>query len=217
VDTGGTLIGGADASSQRTDELIVRALAAMRYDALNAGFGELRAGPLALRRLAEPSAPALISSNGRMASVGAGLICEVGGVCVGLVGVTSPNASGGTADVADLTPAVEALRAVLPGMRNQADLVVALADLEPAEVQELAAAGLDLQVVLGGRVLQCQALTRVGQTVVVAVGGDGRYVGKLALEIDTRGRIVSAENQIEVLGPDTPDDPDVAALYDQYR
>ena len=229
VDTGGTLTGEAGASGQRTDEQIARALAAMGYDALNAGSTELRSGSIAWQRLAEASAPDLVSSNGRLASAGDGpgdsgtavpapyLIREVAGVRVGIVGVTSPSTSGDASRMANLTPPVEALRALLPEVRQHADVIVALADLEPAEIQELAAAGLDLQVVLGGRVLQCQSLTWVGQTAVVAVGGDGRYVGRLTLQVNSQGRVVSAENEIEVLTQNIEDDPSMVALLAEYE
>jgi 2',3'-cyclic-nucleotide 2'-phosphodiesterase (5'-nucleotidase family) len=96
-------------------------------------------------------------------------------------------------------------------------VIVLLADLEIWEIRELAEAALDVRVILGGRHLQCQELKWVGQTAVVAVGGYGRYVGKLTLEVDPWGRVVGAANQIRVLGQAVPDDLDMVALRDTYR
>ncbi|MHB0875166.1 MAG: bifunctional UDP-sugar hydrolase/5'-nucleotidase [Anaerolineae bacterium] len=205
----------------------MRALTAMGYGVLNAGSGELGSDWGVLRGLADGRAPVLVSSNGRPASVGQGsaesqaeapepyVIREVGGVRVGIVGVTSPNEASDASGAADITPAVSALRALLPEVRKQADVVVALADLEPAEVQELATAGLDLDVVLGSRVLQSQELAWVGQTAVVAVGGAGRYVGRLTLQVDSQGQVVSAEHDLKILAQSVADDPEMVTLLEE--
>ncbi len=217
VDTGWALGGRSDAYGKQSDYYLVEALTAMGYDALNVGVGERAAATPVLQRLTEIGGPTLISSNARLSNSSDGLICDVGGVRIGLVGVTSPDTAGGSTEETHLTPAIEALRAILPEVRRQAEVIVVLADLEPAEIRALAEAGLDVQVVLGGRYLQCQELTWVGQTAVVAVGGDGRYVGRLTLDIDPRGQVVGVENRIAVLGLSVPDDPDMVALRDKHR
>jgi len=217
VDTGWALGGNDGAYDTWSDEYLVEGLAAMGYDALNAGVGELGAAAPVLQRLAGLGGPTLISSNAGLPTSSDGLICDLAGLRVGLIGVTSPGATSGGPDATHVDPAVEALRAILPEVRRQADVIVVLADLEPAEIRELAEAELDVQVVLGGRYLQCQELTWFGQTAAVAVGGDGRYVGKLTLEVDSQGQVVGAENRIRVLGQSVPDDPEIAALRDRHR
>ena len=218
VDTGGTLVGG-DGTGAQGDELLVRAMAAMGYDALNAGQGELKAGSLALRQLADPKAPALIASasSGSRGTAGqtagggqvapkAYLIREVSGVRVGVVGVTSPGPA----------PA-EALAALLPEVRRQADVVVALADLEPDEVKALAAAGLDLDVILGARSVAIRDASRDGRAIVASAGPDGQYVGRLTLAVDAQGKVASFQGETVPLDDSVSADPDLARLRTQYR
>ena len=223
VDTGGTLVGGDSGKDAGADELQVRAMAEMRYDALNAGPGELGAGPLARGRLAAASAPALVASNVSAGSEEHGtrlsrpyVVREVSGVRLGLVGVASVAPAGGGPVNASLRPPADALRALLPEVRRQADVIVGLADLEPAEVGALAAAGLDLQVVLGGRDVDPREAGRVGDTIVAAAGSDGRYVGRLTLQIDGGGRIISYEGEHRALDGSVPEDLDLLALRGRY-
>jgi 2',3'-cyclic-nucleotide 2'-phosphodiesterase (5'-nucleotidase family) len=202
VDSGGTLVPATSDGGAGIDEQLVQAMGEMGYAALNAGPGELRASPEALRRLAEQGTPALVSANGHLASSSAApttpgglvrpyVVREVGGVRVGIVGVTSQDSSGEQAGV--VAPARDALSGVLPEIRRQADVIVALADLPPGDVEALAAAGLDVQVILGSRGGVSREATRVGQTIVAAAAGDGRSVGRLVLQIDPRGQVVSYE------------------------
>ncbi len=217
MDTGWALGGSDRAYTEWSDGYLVEALAAMGYDALNAGVGELSAAEPLLQRLADLGGPTLITSCARVPSSSDGLICDLGGLQVGLIGVTSPDGVSEGPDTTQLAPPVEALEAILPEVRRHADVIVVLADLWPWEIRELAEAALDVQVILGGRYLQCQELTWIGRTAVVAVGGDGRYVGKLTLEVDAQGQVVGAVNRIAVLGQSVSDDPDMLALRDRYR
>ena len=222
MDAGGTLTGGTGNGAVE-DELLVRAMTAMRYDAFNAGQGELRAGPLALRQLAQSAAPPLISSTSKAPAGQPGgaaqptpkpyVIREVSGVRVGLVGVTSPDPAGSAGDA---SPA-EALRSLLPEVRRQADIVVALADLEPDEVKALAAAGLDLDAILGARSVSIREATREGRAIVASAGPDGQYVGRLTLTVDDKGRIASYQGEAVPLDDRVSSDPDISRLRAQYQ
>lgn len=221
VDTGSALFGSADGAGASADRYLARALALMGYDVLNVGAGEARAGPLAAAELAAPGAPALVASAGPAASSPLALakpyvVRETGGVRVGFVGVASPEGPAGEAGAPLPATTLEALARVLPEVRRQADVVVALADLEPDQAAALAGAGLDLDVVLGGRSLASRPAERMGRAIVATAGG-ADYVGRLTLRIDAGGKVVSFDGEQVFLDENLPERPDLLALREQYR
>jgi 2',3'-cyclic-nucleotide 2'-phosphodiesterase (5'-nucleotidase family) len=100
--------------------------------------------------------------------------------------------------------------------QREADVVVALADLEADEVRELLSANLDLEVVLGERSVESRRPALIGRTIEASAGSQGRHVGKLVLRVDSRGQVAAFEGTEQVLGGDIADDPDVALLRSQY-
>lgn len=141
--------------------------------------------------------PALVSANGAFASSDAPagaikpyVIRVVGGRRVALVGVTDGGASGNGSVKPTKLPA-DALRAILPEVRSQADVVVVLADLETSDVIPLAQQGLGIDVLLGARSSSKRDPMLVGNTVVANAGGLDRYVDRLTLTFGPDGRIVS--------------------------
>ena len=228
VDTGGTLLGTADPVDASMDRILGRALASMKYDVLNVGAGEARAGPLAAEQLAGPGAPALVASAdpGTSGSAAAGsplalakpyVIREAAGVRVAFVGVTSPELAPASVSPGLSAATVEALRKLLPEVRRQADIVVALADLEPNQAEALASAGLDLDVVLGRRSIASRPAAQSGRTVFASAGGHGDYVDLLTLEVDTKGKVTSFVADDSFLEGTIADDPAMLALIEQYR
>jgi 2',3'-cyclic-nucleotide 2'-phosphodiesterase (5'-nucleotidase family) len=105
---------------------------------------------------------------------------------------------------------VEALRAVLPEVRQKADLVVVLADLEVSSIQPLVESGLDVDVVLGARSLTPREPTLIGKTVVASAGGSGRYVDKLTLTFTGEGSVAVQDFEEVVINESVVDDPKVA-------
>jgi 2',3'-cyclic-nucleotide 2'-phosphodiesterase (5'-nucleotidase family) len=223
VDTGGSLTGAQSGTGAQSDAFYGQVLGHIHYDAVNAGPGELLATPATLKDLTN-SGTALVSANGGLQSSGAPadllkpyVVREAGGVKVAFVGVTAGGAAAGSAqEIRTKTPAVDALRAVLPELHKQADLVVVLADLDQAEARALATAGLDVQVILGARSETSQKATLVGSTVVANAGGYGSYVDRLSLTIGADNRVVSYESEEQGLDPSIPDEPGVLKLRPGY-
>lgn len=205
-----------------TDGLLVRAFSELHYDALNAGVGELLAGPTALREIGRMT-PALLSANGAFASPEAPsgvikpyVIRDVGGRRVALVGVTDGGATGYGSVKPTSLPA-DALRAILPEVRSKADLVVVLADVDLPSVSPLAEDGLGIDVLLGARSSVKRDPTLIGNTVVANAGGLGRYVDKLTLTFGPDGRITSFSQDETLLNDSIPDDPGIVQLQATYK
>lgn len=194
-------------------------LASLHYDAVNAGPGELLAASAALKDLTT-SGTALVSANAGLASSDAPkdlvkpyVVKEVAGLKVAVVGVTGGGAAVGSGqEIQPAKPAADALRALLPEIHKQADLVVVLADLDLPGVTALANAGLDVQAILGAQSETPQQATIVGSTVVANGGGYGYYVDTLTLTVAPGGHVLTYASQDLPLDATVKDDPAVAKL-----
>jgi len=200
----------------------VRVLSELGYDALNAGTGELLAGPTALREIGHGS-PALVSANGAFAAQEAPrgalkpyVIKQVGGKRVALVGVTD----GGAGVYGSVKPArlpADALRELLPEVRAKADFVVVLADVDVPSVRDLADQGLGIDVLLGARSTIKREPTMIGKTLVANAGGLGRYVDRLTITLTPDGRVASFDYQEVAVDDSVPDDQAIAQLRSTYK
>ena len=219
VDTGGSLTGAQTGTGAQSDRLYAQVLADIHYDAVNAGPGELLAAPATLKDLTAGGAP-LLSANAGLASsdVPTGLVKpyvvkDVAGVKVALVGITAGGAAvGSSQQVKPEKSAADALRALLPDIHKQADLVVVLADLDPAGLSGLAGAGLDVQAILGAQSETSPQVTVVGKTVVADGGGYGYYVDTLTLTVSPDGHVLTYASKALPLDAQVKDDPAVLKL-----
>jgi 5'-nucleotidase / UDP-sugar diphosphatase len=221
VDTGGTILGSSQGPVQTDDGLIVRALSMLHYDALNAGTGELLAGPTALKELASGS-PAVVSANGSFAAKEAPngvlkpyVVKSVAGKRVALVGVTD----GGTAadgSVATTKAPLDALRAIMPEVRSKADVVVVLADSDASSVKAIADAGLGGDVLLGARSTTGQEPVLVGKTLVANAGGLDRYVDRLTMTVAPDGHVTAFEHEEVPLDESVKEDQAITQLRASY-
>jgi 2',3'-cyclic-nucleotide 2'-phosphodiesterase (5'-nucleotidase family) len=211
VDTGNTLTGGSDGQS---NELLVKAMTLIGYDALNAGRGELLAGGQALQALQSPGAPAVVSSNAPFVPEAQGrikpyAIRSVNGTSVGIIGITGRDTAGASDPGA-------AVARIAPEVRRQAGFVVVIADLDRREANKLAATVPGIQVIVTAKG-SVEAPANVGGTVVAAVPGDGAYVGWLDLTVSKDGEVASFRGGAKELVPEIAVDPDTAALRASLR
>ena len=227
VDTGSIFAAEAGDASARTNLVLARGLVLMGYDVVNLSEADSRVGSLAAQALAGTKAPALVASAGihsadasaagsLLASARPYVIRQVGQVKVAFVGLTAPGAQP-TSGRAALDPAgVEALSLVLPAARRDADVIVALADVPPEQAEALASAGLDLDVVLGGRSPASRPATRIGRTIISSAGGP-EYVGCLTVIFGVTGKDVSFDWSESFLDDSVPADRELQALREEQR
>ncbi len=151
-----------------------------------------------------------------------------GGVRFGIVGLVSPDTRVRTAGVRDtlraLTWAIEDphawARRIVPEVRKHSDVVVLLAhmDVEKAEAIARDVPGIDVVVV--GHQLQSAPIgepRHAGGAVVVRATSRGQNIGVLTMHFDRRKRIRDVRNRIHHLGPEYPDDPEVAAWVKAFE
>ncbi len=222
LDTGSSLTGAQSGTGAKSDQLYAQVLESLHYDAVNAGPGELLATPTALKALTADGT-ALLSANASLASdlpaelpknlLKPYVVKQVAGLKVGIVGVTAGGLAGASSqEIQPAKSAVDALRALLPEIHKQANLVVVLADLDPAGLNALANAGLAVQAILGAQTEAPQQPTVVGSTVVVNGGGYGYYVDRLTLTVAPDGRVLTYASEDVPLDARVKDDPTVAKL-----
>lgn len=117
----------------------------------------------------------------------------------------------------EVLPAAKTLRRILPGMRRAADLVILLSHMGIEESKALAAdvPGFDLVVVGHGKPV-VKELEKVGETVVLATGGMGQYIGRIDLILYGRGRYSVERLKIEPLVEEIEIDSRIKDLFTSY-
>lgn len=221
-------------SRDLTNRFIWDTLAHLHLDAAMVGERELENWP-AFAAWAEASGVPLVSTNLFVAEKGqsrrAGvpsLIVERGGLRFGLLGVlaplptATPLANELSFYVQDPT---EALRATLPSIQTQVDLVVLISQLSPAQTEELSERVGGIDIALCGMASNDernsgQSRDRIPsseKTILQMAGKRGEYFGHLVLHVDDDGRILSFENKSPALDSRFPEDVGIAHRVGQIR
>jgi len=224
VDGGDTIIDpkASEVIDSRQITEVAHALAAMRYDAIAAGEGELLADRLPGNDWAGVVGAPVLGANlrdreGRPPHVPC-VSKSVGGVRVVVIGALSPqvaSAATSAGSVAQVDPIGVSLGRLLEQVRPEADLVVLLLHGTLDEGRELAAEleGIDV-IVVGHHGLLAGPSTTVGGTLLVQVGSEGKYVGRLKLRVDETGQAALLEEEQVLMTQDIPEDPTVASLLE---
>lgn len=228
LDTGDALIGDGTLGRATLGQVVVAGMNLMGYDAMALGPRELVLGPEVLHeRMAEAEFP-ILSANVVLEESGQLLaepytLLPVGDRRVGVLGLTRPPDEA-VPGFQVLDPQEAATR-YLPELDQQASTVVVLTNLDYRSALALADAvpGIDLVVAGLPDRFPDQAL-RAPTTGTLVVSADqpspghtGRWVGRLAVAIDNDGRLRDDAWMSVPLDSGMPDDPDMAALLDEYR
>ncbi len=160
----------------------LRAMKAMGYDAANVGETELWLGGEGLRELAEVGVP-LVSANvtteDGSPAVTTHLFLDRGAV-TGVADHEHDNVGAGLR----LQPPREALARLLPALREKADTIIVLADLNEAQVRALAEEFPEITLILFRGRGDSLPPQRVNRTVIASIYGESRYIGDLTLSRD---------------------------------
>ncbi len=215
LDAGNALYSGSRQDLNRLSEgrVTIEAMNAMGYDAMAIGPYDLAIGlPLLDERLAEAEFPALSANlmvNGDPWPQPY-VVLRRDTLRVAVIGLTA--APSAPLEGVEVTDPATALREVVAAVADQADLVLVLSNLGPRVEAELAQAVTGIDVIVGGGsgVPQKEVAWQAGAALVRG-GGLGEYLG--ITEIDPEGISFHSMG----LGPDVPDDPDMAALKERYQ
>jgi hypothetical protein len=218
VDTGCVGNGARDFEMIRT-EATLRGMAAMGYDAANIGETELWVGRQGLARLAEVGVP-FVSANVRATDgetvAPAYLSFKRSGLKVAVTGAVE-------ADRYQLGPGLavdpprEALARLIPRLREEAGVIIVLADLTEAAVRELAADFPEIAMILYRGRGDSHAPELVNRTVIASIYGEARYLGDVTLEWPAAGRVAATGEAVLLDERFDPSEKVTAASVSWYK
>lgn len=188
---------------QARGAMLLQAMKAMGYEAMNVGPRDLSLGVETLRKMAKRAGVRLLSANVRTLDDGApvftpGVLLERGPLRFGVVGVTSPSPPQFGAVYLQrglrIDPVVPTVQAAAKALLDQgADVIIVLSTLRRLEVDALLEQVSDVDLVVGTMdhdlVLD---LERVAQSWVVDTYTQGKYVGELLIDPGPGGAAPSA-------------------------
>ena len=243
LDTGGAFLKNPEDCTnaplvELTTGAMVEGLGKIGYDALNLGRTDLLLPPDLLRKLAASATFPLLSANvvdaAGKAPFKGWIVKEVGRLRVGIFGL-SGNQPLGLSNLPgrDLTvqDPVAAARAAIAGLRQHADLVIALSQLGIEGDVRLAREVPGIDIILGGFTRQITPTPRIeGTTMILHSGAKGMQLGRLGLQIlpgregawtaraDARGGEARVYDWALVpLNTALPDHPALSALLEHHR
>lgn len=203
---------------------LLRAFAAMNYDALNLGGREAQFSAVQLRALKQSSPVPMLSANLIDQSTGRPMfdayrIITRGAYRIAVIGVLDPRSlddlPGPGLAIADMETAIQRSLAEL---RGRADLIVLLAFTDEATLERLAGHFYECQVILGGKVSQpAQELRHANRSLVYFVTNESRALGILRLQLAGPGQPQVVTNEIRLLHDRIPEDPAFHELMQKYR
>jgi hypothetical protein len=145
---------------------------------------------------------------------------NVGGVKVAMVGLLNHRVAlpATVVDSVRIGHMEKYLVGFLPQISKEADVVIALAHCGSVERARLVAVAFeDLDVVIAGHVEPANpGPEEINETIVAYVRGQGRYIGRLDLQLDENKSIVGFQHEAVPVAPSLPDDPDVLGLLSEY-
>jgi hypothetical protein len=219
-----------DAISGREDydlleyRYLLRAFAAIKYDALNVGGREAQLSSAQLQQLRQESPVPLLSANLLDKATGKPIfapyrVVERGGFRIGIIGVLAPPASGEElgegVEVADMASAIVQQVAEL---RPKTDLLILLAFADETALTKLAQQFYELHVVLGGKVRQpAQELKRENRSLIYYVTNESRALGILRLQLLSGHSPQPMGNEIRLLHDKIPEAEAFRQLAREYR
>jgi 2',3'-cyclic-nucleotide 2'-phosphodiesterase (5'-nucleotidase family) len=236
LDSGDSLFKRSEAAASTDSKqgaLPIEAMNAMGYDAMALGVMDLAPVSVVQARFQEADFP-ILSTNADLAGalprlseqklVQPYLLRQMDGHTVAIIGATSEvarqraQALGIALTVED---PVDAVRRTVEEVRDRADIIILLANLDQQINVLLAREVAGIDVIIGsyksGQIRPATVEGPEGTVVLHASGVQGEYLGVLSLHFDAAGHIGSFEGFAEPLTLDKyADDPDIVRLIHQY-
>ena len=220
LDTG-NVFGDSSEEGRRKAEMTIKAMELMSYDALNLGKGEFLFDHSFLEEQRERASFPFLSANLVNPDSGehpyaAYVVEETGHLKVGIVGLVSPELYRGHELVAQ--DPLSSLEAVLPAVKEEAHLVIMLAQMSYAEAVELVRSveGINVVVIGGGGESAATEPARINDTLLVQCTHWGMAVGELQITGNTDGQIVDHQWRTGILDEQITDDPQMVELMRRY-
>jgi hypothetical protein len=219
----GDAIGGNEDYDVIEYRYLLRAYAALNYDALNLGQRETQLSAAQLRDLKKTGAP-LLSANLLDKATGQPLLDAYrvfprDGWKIGVIGVVDTRGLDESLGAGLAVEKMEStLSRLLPEVRAKADIIVLLAFTDEETLTKLAEEFYELDVILGGKVRQpSQELQKANRSVIYFTTNEGRTLGSLTLRVKGRSKLTVRDNEIRLLVDKIPEDASFQKLAQDYR
>jgi len=201
--------------SRTTQEFIadvgLKAVNVMGYTAMNLGTGEFSLGVNFLKEKSADLNFPLVASNLSYADSTSPftkkyVITQAGSLKVAILGVMYPGIlekmpRSGTFGVVEIIPPDEALKALLPRIKKEADIVILLSQLGLSETKRLVDTleGIDLAIYGGkdnkpagcGGEIKPEASAGKSKTLALKASSRGVHLGYVRLSVDDTGRVIA--------------------------
>ncbi|MFQ6103581.1 MAG: multiheme c-type cytochrome [Candidatus Glassbacteria bacterium] len=220
------LLGGGDFSDRATElgmyrtSTALKAMVMMGYDAITIGERELSMGLTYLKENLDKEKLPVVCTNLYYSGERFGepyLIFEKNGLKVGVVSALMQLGSR-QSKVFDIRDYAEELRKVLPELDAKCDIIVALSHIGFTKSFDLADEFPEIDVIIaahGSR--KVTEPTPVGNAVLAKCGNQGKWLGRLDLEVNSEGKITSHEGKLINLNPKLPEDPEMLEFFAAYQ
>lgn len=219
LDSGGFFAGGLmDEYTQnieldmRRNEINLKAMRLMGYDAVAVGDDEFYFGREYLEKNASVDRPAFLSANLKSDKVLKYIIKEFSGTKIGIVGLT-PLFALSKAGGLEITEPKAALEQVVEELKKKnTDIIIVLSHLGESEDLNLIneTKGIDILIVGHNRTKE-EPSTRIGSTLVLRPSWQGRHLVKLTLKID-KNKISDYKIEDRRLSGEIKDDPEMLSI-----
>jgi len=203
---------------------VLRACAAMKYDAVNIGQNEAQFSATQLESIKGSSTVPIVSANLLDKTTGQPIfdayrIVQRGAFRIGIIGVVDPRgletSLGSGLAVGDMESAVQRCIGELSG---KTDMIVLLAFTDEETLSQLAQQFYECQVILGGKVSQpAQELIHENRSVIYYVTNESRALGTLDMRLTQGAPPEVAGNEIRLLRDTIPQDPSIREMVQNYR
>lgn len=228
LEAGDSWYGEGEIGQRTRGKAVVEAMNLLGYDAMTLGELEFHLGLQDLRaRMEEAAFPLLaanvVSEDGSRPFAQPYVLKEMEGHRVAILGLVTLEAdpvvrttTEGAYHVAD---PIATARKYVEDLSPQCDVILVLSHLGVDQDQILAREVPGIDLIVGGhslKVLQPALQDPTTGTVILQAGYLGEWVGYAKVHLDAQGRVVQFENEVILLGPEVPDDPDMRLLLTSY-
>jgi hypothetical protein len=220
----GDAIGGREDYDLIEYTYMLRAFAAMNYDALNPGHREAQLAVTQLHAIKQTSPVPLVSANLLDQTTGRPIfdswrIIERGGFRIALIGVVDPSGMseplGAGVRIGDME---SALTRAIAEVRPKSDLIVLLAFADEEALAKLARRFYEAHLILGGKVRQpAQELRKENRSLIYFVTNESRAFGMLRLLLVDGASPAALAHEIRLLHDQIPQDRSFRELAQTYR
>lgn len=205
-------------------EYLLKGMSLLKYDAINLAERDLQYGAQFLEKMQATYHLPFVSAN--VYHYGSDklfakpyIIKTVNGVKFGIFGVTlfQGYESSITPETGfTVKDPVAAARSVAAELRNQCEVVIALAHLGLTGANELAKSAEGIDFIIGGHNgSQTHSPQQIGTTYIMQGGSQGKYLGQMEFIVSSN-TIGSVQGKTVALSDKIPDDPTLAKLVKEY-